>query len=385
MLGPMYRDLIDNVTFYASGIPDILTKADIRGRAADLVHRRAGEANLQESSTSGSTGLPFRFFESDFDRHVHHQCFCRLYLHLPERHYRALSISDFPESDPADAERSSLVYRDPCGEEVVRHEFRFLSSRESCDVLADRVWSDSPQLLEGYASAIYLVARMLSEQGRALSSVQVISPCGEHLADEYRSAIAAAFPNARILCRYGANELGSLAWQCPWCDRYHFNLDFYAFRVLDGDRMAVTKRYASGCQLAHYDLGDRVRFVGMGECRVPLPAIAILEGRRDDILIDLDGKTLPIMPYHLGDVPELIQWQIVQQPDRSLDFNVIATRETADLAAHLTARLRADLRNWTLPLRVSFVRRINGTRKLKRVISLIPGAAPGQSCFASTQ
>ncbi len=366
-----YRALARATPFYADGLPDSVTKADVREHADALIHPTARETDLTQSSTSGSTGTPFRFYESDFDRQVFKECYNRAYLFFPRDSYKAVTISDFAESDKEDAPLYSLAYSHPGFSKATHHLFRFLSSRDPCDVLAERLTREAPGLLEGYPSAIYLAARVLIRERRPLTSVEVISPCGEFLRPEDRPAMRAAFPNAQICARYGANELGPMAWECPFCARYHFNSDHYAFRVIDGGRLAISKRYVSGCQLAHYDIGDQIRPLSVGDCRVQLPTIEVLEGRRDDLLIGPEGQPLPVMPYHFGDIPELIQWQIVQEEDLSLILNAIVEEPSEALRDTLLTRLRRDLGTDALPVELRFVSKLAGPSKLKRIVSKV--------------
>ena len=369
--GDLFKNLTRNVPFYADGIPEILTKEDVRKLKDRLIHRKAGKTRLLSGSTSGSTGMPLEFYNSAYDRYVHHEGYCRLYLYLPKKSYRIISIRHFDSSDKQTDPYRELHYSPPRSRTKIIHKFKFLSTKETCDRLAKIIWRERPEMLEGYISAMYLVACVFLAENRVLDSVEVIAPSGEHISENYRPVIAEAFPRAQLYDRYGVEELGPLARQCPLCNKYHFNSDLFAFHLIEDDRIALSKRFISGFQLVNYDVGDHVRFVGTGECEIDLPTIEILEGRRDDILIDRRGKPLPVMPYHLGDVPDLIQWQIVQQPDISLDINVIAENESRDIARQLKKDVRRSLRNVRLPMRVNFVRSFTTTRKLKRVVSMV--------------
>ncbi len=371
-----YRTLVADVPFFRAGLPKVVRKEDVRNQHEALIHPLARAADLDLVSTSGSTGMPLRFYECAFDRQIFKECYNRAYLFFPSLAYKAVTISDFEYSDKEDAPYSSLSYAHPRFQRATHHLFRFLSSRDSCDVLTERLWREAPGLLEGYPSAIYLTARMLLKQKRALESVEVISPCGEYLRDCERPVLQEAFPNAIICTRYGANELGPMAWECPLCREHHFNADHYAFHAIEGGKLAISKRYISGFQLAHYDVGDRIQPLGLGGCRIELPTVRVLEGRRDDILVDAAGEPLPIMPYQLGDIPELIQWQIVQQKDLSLTLHAIVEETSTALAKTLEERVRRDLGGTELPLEVRFVRSIDATSKLKRIVSLVEDGVP---------
>ena len=362
-----FSELAAEVPFYVDrGIPAIVRKEDVRGKHNELIHPAVRDADLELESTSGSTGIPLRFFESEPDREIQHECHCRLYLLLDNHHARAVNVSDLTSDEPGDP-LTSLIYRRD-GEELVHHQHRMLSTRDPCAELAARVVEEAPSMLEGYPSALVLIARKLIGDKAPLRSVDTICPVGELIDDETRTTLRQAFPNASIYGRYGASELGALAWQCPLCDRYHFNADHFAVDVNADGRVLISKRYPSAFQLIHYDLGDNIRLTGFGGCEVNLPTIEILSGRRDDVLHDAEGNPLPIMPFRLGDMPELLQWQIIQRADLSLEVHAIVSTESAALAAELERRVRHDLNDPGLPITVRFSDRL-ASHKLKRVVS----------------
>ncbi len=367
-----YRALAREVPFYRDGIPARVDKDAVRGRAEELLHPLARDERPKLGHTSGSTGAPLTFYESALDHAAARECYNRLYQMLPGRHYRALTIRDVASTDAPDA--PPFVVDGPGFE----HLFRQLSSRESCDLLADRVESEAPGLLEGYPSILHLLARVLVSRGRTLPSVEVISPCGELCDARDREVFARAFPQARVFNRYGCLELGSLAWECPLCGWYHFNTDHYALRIEPDQELVVSKRFPSACQLAHYALGDKLRFVSFGECPVPLPAVEVLAGRRDQLLIDDAGEPRRILIFYgLQEVAGLLQWQLVQRADGSLELYAVVEREGEALRAELERTLRADLGPGFGPLSVRFVRALNATAKGVRVVSERTLGEPG--------
>lgn len=370
---PYEEDLKRNVVFYSNGVPEYLTKEDVRDFKKELIHRKVAETDLHEASTSGSTGEPLKFFVSEQEKALIHECYCRPYLFFPKASYKAIAIRHFDKSDSSSAPRTPLSYKSASSDKIINHYFKFLSSKEPCDILTKLVYEDQPQLLEGYISSIYLIARLLVHKKQVMDCIEIISSSGEFVHEHYLAALTQAFPNAKLYDRYGAEELGSLAWQCPLCDNYHFNSDYYAMKQSsvhkDQARVTITKRYVSAFQLANYDVGDLMKIKGMGYCEVELPTIEIIAGRSDDILIDQNNEPLPVMPYHFDKIDGLLQWQIIQQPDLSLDVNVIVTFESSSTAKRIESHVRESLRGFTLPVRINFLKQLTATNKLKRVIS----------------
>lgn len=370
-----YRALARAVALYRDGIPELLDKDAIRGRSEELIHPAARGHGLALARTSGSTGQPLQYFESDLDTAATSACYNRLYQLLPRRSYTALTIRDLHSSDPVGAPPFHIA-GGATPEERFDLAFRQLSSRLDCDLLAQRVWDEQPGLLEGYPSIIHLIARVLVSQQRAVTSVEVISPCGELCDARDREVFRQAFPRASIYNRYGSLELGSLAWECPLCTRYHFNSDYFAFQILPDQSLIVSKRFPSACQLVHYAIGDKVRFVGLGACRVELPSIELLAGRRDHLLYDRTRQPRRILIfYNLQEVAGLMQWQLVQRADLSLVLSAVVERESAKMQSALQKALAADLGDKAPPMEVRFARALNASSKGVRVVSEVDAAA----------
>lgn len=364
--------LRDCVPAYARGVPAVLRKADLRGRAAAFVHRAARGRGLVLRSTSGSTGIPLTVHEGRSDQEVHHECYGRLYLMLPRDAYRSVAIRDVACSDDrVDAPRTFALHCPTLGRRIA-HPFKVISCRETPARMLERLDDHRPQLVEGYPSAIELVARALVAQGRVLDHVEVLSPCGEWIDGRMRRCWARAFPRARVFARYGATELGPLGWDCPRCGRMHLNADRYAAEAGPQDRPRWSKRYVSAAQLHRYALGDRVRVDPRVTCPVGLPTLEILEGRRDAILRDRDGAPLPVMPYDFGDIPQLLQWQVVQRRDHRLELHAVVSEASGALTRCLRGRLEECLAHPRLPIEVRLVERITGGKLARTHSELSP-------------
>ena len=83
---------------------------------------------------------------------------------------------------------------------------------------------------------------------------------------------------ARPIDQYGANEIGLLACECPWCGHYHLNAETLLVEILDADgkpcapgemgRVVVTSFYNYAMPFIRYEIGD---FAVAGPARVKCP------------------------------------------------------------------------------------------------------------------
>jgi len=167
-----------------------------------------------------------------------------------------------------------------------------------------------PQVLRGLTSGI---VRFVEELHRPLEGlgVQVVSPSGEKLSDEWRASLHEAFVTP-VLDRYGATETGAMAWQCHYCNGYHVNNDELILEdSVEG--VLATPLFVESQPLLRYRLDDRIKFhKSEKNCRVRLPTITLLEARRDDWIIDGAGLKVSPLSFQFEHVAGLKAWHLHQ-------------------------------------------------------------------------
>ena len=147
--------------------------------------------------------------------------------------------------------------------------------------------------------------------------VRYVAPGGEYLRPQWRATMEDVF-GAVVLDRYGSTESGALAWQCPRCGRYHANVDEIVIED-DADGLLATPLFISSQPLLRYRLGDRIRFdAEPSNCEIRLPTITIEEARRDDWIVDGDGRKVSPLRFRFEQVPYLTAWRLHQHADGSL-------------------------------------------------------------------
>ena len=147
-----------------------------------------------------------------------------------------------------------------------------------------------PQLIRGISSGI---VRFIDASNGSLERIgaRIIGPGGEFLTNEWRTLMQEAF-GAQVLDRYGSTETGAIAWQCPYCHRYHANSDEIVLEADPGGLIA-TPLFVSSQPLLRYRLGDMITFDNhSSDCSMQLPTITIDTARRDDWIIDGAGRRI---------------------------------------------------------------------------------------------
>ncbi len=271
----------------------------------------APDASLREARTSGTSG-----FQVSVRNNSRERCFRRALLYRPHLFY------DLPD------DVCQVVFIDGswCAEAGmppklfeyggVRYRTWFAGVAADVDQIRRLLTDLRPQLIRGISSGI---VRFIDQAGDSLRhlGVRYIAPGGEFLQTKWRTAMHDAF-GAEVLDRYGSTESGALAWQCPCCHDYHANVDEIVLEA-DPDGLLVTPLFVSSQPLLRYRLGDVVEFSDAApDCRIRLPTITIKQARRDDWIIDREGRRVSPLSFQFEQVQYLDAWRLHQSRDGSL-------------------------------------------------------------------
>jgi len=180
----------------------------------------------------------------------------------------------------------------------------------------------------GYPSSIKPLADYCCAMGDGPGALRVraVVTSSEALRPEAREAITAAF-GCTVVDRYGANELGVLAQECPRGRSLHLNVAGHVIELLARDRdepvapgevgrVVVTDLFSHAMPLIRYDTGDLA--VASSEpcsCGRKGPTLVRVEGRQVEEVRDPDGGL--VNPLAISGCPRgvegILQYQFVQQ------------------------------------------------------------------------
>ena len=160
------------------------------------------------------------------------------------------------------------------------------------DDFADQLRLFAPHALQGYPSAVDLLARRLLEKGRTLD-VPVVLLTAEPVLPEPRQRIAAAL-HAEVFSFYGARECGWIASECAAEHRLHVNTAGVHLESDGEGRLLVTDLVNRAMPLLRYVIGDRGTLdpepCPCGDAR---PVETSLEGRLNDVFFLPSGRRVP--------------------------------------------------------------------------------------------
>lgn len=173
----------------------------------------------------------------------------------------------------------------------------------------------------GYPSTVDAVSAYCLEMGDDPEefSIEGIIVTSEPLFEPVRERAEKAF-GCKLLARYGTEEFGVLAHECPERKNYHLNFASYIIEILKVDideptdygeagRVIVTDLYSKAMPLIRYDIGDIVikgKECGCGRQGTILEKI---EGREVETIFDVNDSR--ISPY--GIIPPIRQYGGIKQ------------------------------------------------------------------------
>ncbi|HTJ45247.1 MAG TPA: hypothetical protein VL463_24240, partial [Kofleriaceae bacterium] len=202
---------------------------------------------------------------------------------------------------------------------------------------------EAPAYLLIYPSALDALLR----RGLHLPSLRQIRTISEALSPSTRSLSAVP-----IVDTYSAQEVGTIAMQCPTGTHYHVQSERLLVEILDDSgapcapgetgRVVITDLHNFATPILRYEIGD---YATVGEpcaCGRGLPVLTRVLGRRRGMLTYPDGRTTwPVFTIACRNAARYRELQLVQPALDRLIVRVVPLPEVAVDRAALAAALRA--------------------------------------------
>ncbi len=330
---PMYRRLwSDRPAGAALRQARLLDKSILR--ATPLEDRWQAERrsrNLVSELSSGSSGEPLSVYSDRSALWARRLAFLRALVHCGYRPgQRMLLLTS--RRRPRDARLTRWHYAS-IGDDSAR--------------LARHAASLAPQVLYGPLSTLELLAEQLIEHLPRLPSLKLVVSTAEQLTEERRRTLERGF-GVPVADFYGMAEFGLVAYRLPGAESYvparsSLVLEFDAVPH-DGavEQLVISDLAERTCPLLRYDTGDLVR---RDPTHPDRPVVAFAGRAFDCILLPGGARVSPYrIDLALERLPEVNAFEVVQQPDLSIDVTVdvpapAAERTRRTIASRLTAIL----------------------------------------------
>lgn len=270
----------------------ILEKSDLQKHSRDIQSVPDSKI-IHRIKTSGTTGTPLSagFIARDLQTR-----FAFLYRMLGEYGitYRSKSVRFSGGTFFPNAEKNHIFWR----HSFLRNQL-FMSSyhlkKEFVVSYIDKLRSFKPDLIDGYPSAIYLIAQQVIESSRVGEFMPKVFMCtGETLEDYQRDVIKTAFPGSIVLNQYASAEGAPFITQ-DIKGNLVVNTDSGVFEFFRPGTMepakpgeiaelVVTSFTTHAFPLIRYRIGDTVRLSDQCSKDCPMPIVSGIYGRRDDLV-----------------------------------------------------------------------------------------------------
>jgi phenylacetate-CoA ligase len=242
---------------------------------------------------------------------------------------------------------------------------------ETLPAVVDAIRDFGPDAIEGWPSAITVLASLLHDQGLTIPVRAVITSSEVTTATQV-NLMRTVF-RGPIVDHYGQTERVAMAGSCE-AGGYHVFPDYGIVELLpvpgvhDSWEIVGTALHNWGFPLFRYRTGDQVRSADPGPCPCgrAYPLLGRIDGRVEDCFTSADGRPLPLPSTVIDDLINVREAQIAQRGPGRFEVRVVPV-PSSDLQA-LTAQIRANVDRYFGQGQVVSV----------RVVDAIPRTAQGK-------
>jgi phenylacetate-CoA ligase len=304
---PYYHKIFRNLKLSPSDIRKIgdleklpiLTKDIVKQNWVDFKPANLNKMKYYEDSTGGSTGTPFRYCLSKYDRFLGGALLYRGWG------YGGFELGDkmvFLAGASLDVGSKSNLTKKV--HEIVRN-LKKLSSfdmgEKEMREYVDTINSFEPKFIRGYASSIYFLSKWIEENNMEIHQPLAVFTTSDKLYPNMREKIGAVF-SCNAYDGYGLNDGGIAAYECSEHCGLHIDTERAVMEVVDGDgnqlesgegKILATSLFNYAMPFIRYDTGDLGTITGdVCGCGRGYKLLKELVGRSVDVLVTPEGKNV---------------------------------------------------------------------------------------------
>lgn len=326
LVQPVFRDLSERgaSTWVLSTVEDLRT-FPVSTKKALARHEpflARGEQAYRASSTSGSTGTNFRFWQSRSMARARTAAVWYCYALLGVDYFTDRKIRIWG-GEPQGSVSSRLLHRTK--ERLLN--FTTLPAypvdEEKVNTYLDVIRTARPVLVEGYPGTLARVARTgLAHGGRAWDMPVALVTSGEQLTDEQRTIVTQFFSQP-IFDRYGSREFGVIAHQRPGVEGWWVPPTRFLIESSPEGELLITDLDNYAFPFIRYAIGDRGTVQPeVGGAQV----ISSLGGRMHDEIRTPSGRILSgqFWTRFARSVSGIEEYQVVQTAPNRVELRVVA-------------------------------------------------------------
>jgi len=369
---PYYRERFDalgiypdkeSIEDYWQSIP-ILTRSRIQ-ESCDMLNTSEypeSHGEIKRLATSGSTGRPITVRTTGVSRQFFSAFTLRDYIwHHKDLSGKYATIRG-DRGVPKDNGHYEPDWGSPFKEIFDCGPIVAISSSTSIDRQLEWLQEQQPAYLLSLPTNLHALAAEGRRTGIKLEALKWIRCFGETLTASVREYCENVF-SVPLIDTYSAQEIGSIALQCPGHHHYHIQSEAMLVEILDENntpclpgeigRVIISHLHNFAMPLIRYELGDYAEVDHTCACGRGLPVLKRIVGRVRNMIRLPNGKHhWPSFPADKwSGLASIRQIQLVQKTLHSIEVNYVSERKIDEQEEHaLTQSLQQTL-NYPFALR----------------------------------
>lgn len=238
------------------------------------------------------------------------------------------------------------------------------TDQKSMRLLVDLMKEFRPVSVQGYCSAVYLLASFMKEHNEHFSFMKCTFTSSEKLYPEYREVMEKVF-GAPVFDRYGQGEEVATGFECDEHNGFHLDMECGYVEVLSEDDEPVTETMGRivgtnfeslGMPLIRYEVGDLgVLTERKCACGLAHQLLESVSGRDDEFLQTPGGRRFQaaiIHEYIIHTNNLIMASQFVQKSLDRITVSIVPTRPwkkeevnafEAELRANISSNIKYDI------------------------------------------
>jgi len=295
-----------------------------------------GHGRVVQGQSSGSTGMPVRFLQTEAAQLFWNALTLREHL-WQERDFSGKLAAIRIKVE----EGRRLDWGLPVAALFRTGPGVTLNVRTDVERQLEWLLCEDPDYLITHASNLHALAELSLRRGVRLPRLRQARSYSEALRPDLRGVVRQAW-GVDVADGYSCEEAGYIALQCPLHEHYHVQSENLLVEILDeagrpcgqGEtgRVVLTPLHNFAMPLIRYELGDYAEVGAPCDCGRGLPVLARIHGRRRNMVVLPDGRRhWPSLPSTLWlSVAAIRQFRVVQTTPDSLEVTYVMDRPLTD-------------------------------------------------------
>lgn len=366
---PFYRKLFDSLNLKPTDIKEIkdleklpiLTKSEIKNNWDDFKPDNLNEINYYDRSTGGSTGTPFQYRITKFERFLDG---ATIYKEWGSGGYKLGDRMVFLGGSSVGIgtiETLSANFEKKINEYTrnIKMLSSFDMSEKEIKKYINTINSFKPYYIYGYAGSIYFFSKWIEEHNVDILKPKGIFTTAEKLYPHMRLQIENVF-DCKVYDTYGLNDGGVHAFECSEHCGLHIDTERSIMEVVDKDgyqlhygegKILATSLFNYAMPFIRYDTGD-IGILTNETCACGRGYKLLKEviGRSADVLITPEGKNVhgwifnKIFREYAKNIKE---FQVVQEKLDKIVINIVPEHGFVDTQLDLIREtIRTKSKGW---------------------------------------